>query len=291
MNNREMLEKANNLRRNGQNELADSFYDQLLISEPNNDEFVFCKAMNLVKSNPSKSIELFKKVLEINPNENASFGNIASIAIKNNLFEEAIPIFNKYIQKNPNNLDLIYQRGTLIGNNGNYLQALIDFYHVLDNSTLKDNPEQFLQHQISTDIALCKTKLRSETMNKPMPDLGIGIKYDSVQFKKYQYPLPANLFGDENFIMEFGKMMGNSIKEIIDKQPDYLSWCILNLDIFCVSEEIIEIIKRKGIDVSESEKVNLFKLKLLDETEPSIKFNGDTPPDSFTIDNDGNIIY
>jgi tetratricopeptide (TPR) repeat protein len=289
--NRQLLEKANNLRRSGQNELADEIYDQLVLSEPNNDEFIFCKAMNITNSDPQRAIHLFAKVLEINPNVGAVYGNIATIAVDNNLYDLVIPVFDKAINSNPNNLDLIYQRATLIGNQGNYKEALIDFYSVVDNSTLGTNPDIFEEHQISKDIEISKVHLRVETQDKsyhaPIPNED---EIRKIKIKEYEYTLPVKDSNSKNYYIDFGKHMGLSIKEVLANQPDYIIWCILNLHSFCVSEEIIEILRKKGLNVTQAENINLFKLKLSREEIPTIEFDGEAP-DSFKIDEDGNIIY
>ena len=290
MTNRELLDKANNLRRTGQNSLADKLYDQLLSTEPNNDEFIFCKAMNFTERNPELAISLFKKAIEINPNATAAFGNITATANQCGNHNLAISAFNDLLKRYPNNLEIIYHRAVHIGNSGDNLNSLLDFYFVVDNSTMSDNAEAFLGHQISTDIALCKTELRNKTNANPIPTVPNEAKLRSVKMKEYQYSLPAKLFGNENFLIEFGKMMGWTIKEIIQKQPDYISWCIMNLDNFCVSEDVIELVKRKGINTSESEKVNLLKLKIYEEQQPKLEFEGEAP-DQFSIDEDGNIIF
>ncbi len=289
MTNRELIDQANTLRRNGQNNLADKLYDQLLSSEPNNDEFIFYKAMNVIESNPALAISLFQKAVEINPKASAAFRNIIATANLCGQHSLAISAFNELLNKYPNNLEIIYHRAVLIGNSGDNLNSLLDFYKVVDNSTMSDNAEAFLGHQISTDIALCKTQLRNETNSKPTPQIPNQEKLRSVRMKEYQYSLPAKLFGNENYLIEFGKMMGWTIKEIIQKQPDYISWCILNLDNFCVSEDVIELVKQKGVNMVESEKINLYKLKVYDNQQPKIEFDGDAP-DQFSIDEDGNII-
>lgn len=290
MTNQEIIDKANNLRRSGQNSLADKLYDELISSEPNNYEFIFCKAMNVTDSNPELAISLFKKAVEINPKATAAFVNITATANQCGNHNIAISAFNDLLKKYPNNLEIIYHRAVNIGNSGNNLKSLLDFYFVVDNSSMRNDAKAFLGHQISADIALCKTELRNETLAKPTPSISNEEKLSEVKMKEYQYSLPSKLFGNENFLIEFGKMMGWTIKEIIQKQPEYISWCILKLDNFCVSEDVIELIKRKGIDVSESGKVNLFKLKLYENQQSKLEFEGDDP-DQFSIDEDGNLIF
>jgi len=289
MTNQELKDKANALSRSGQNSLADKLYDQLLSSEPNNDEFIFWKAFNAMDTNPELAISLFKKVIEINPRVTSAYRNIASTADKCGKHSLAIAAFNDLLNEYPENLEIVYNRAVCIGNSGNNLSALLDFYKIVDDS-MSDNAESFLGHQIATDIALCKTQLRNETLNKPIPHISNEEWLRTVKMKEYQYSLPAKLFGDENFLIEFGKMMGWTIKEIIQKQPDYISWCILNLDNFCVSEDIIELAKRKGVNMAESEIVNLFKLKVYEMQNPKLGFEDDAP-EYFSFDEDGNIIY
>jgi hypothetical protein len=43
--------------------------------------------------------------------------------------------------------------------------------------------------------------------------------------------------------LTFGKYNGKSIEQIIEIQPSYIEWCILNLEHFFVSEDSIEEIK------------------------------------------------
>ncbi|MDN5215119.1 hypothetical protein QQ020_23765 [Fulvivirgaceae bacterium BMA12] len=116
--------------------------------------------MNITGSNPKEALKLSKRVLGINPEVNAVYGNIATIAMENNLFDYIIPVFDDGISSNPNNLDLVYQRAILIGNQGDYVDALIDFYKVVDQSALADNPDLFSEDQISKDIEISKVHLR-----------------------------------------------------------------------------------------------------------------------------------
>jgi len=289
MTDQEILEQAHTLRRNGQIREAEVLYNQILENDPNNDEYLFGKAMCYVDHDPSKAFNLFKKVLEVNPDVMPAYGNISSIGNQIRNFPEAIEILTEGINRFPDNLELVYQRATLIGNAGNNLEALLVFYSIIENSNLND-PKAFMDHQISTDVALCKTELRNETLQLRLendPDIS---KYDGVWMKEYQYKLPSSLFGNENSILEFGKLMGRSINEILDIQPDYIKWCVLNLDNFCVSEEILELLKRKEISIEDCLKANQLKLTVLNQQISKTEFDGD-PPDSFRIDDDGNIVF
>jgi len=41
----------------------------------------------------------------------------------------------------------------------------------------------------------------------------------------------------------FGKFKGKTLKDILDLQPSYLDWCVINLDHFYISDEVLEEIK------------------------------------------------
>jgi len=279
MTNRELLDKANNLRISKQTDSADKLYDQLISLEPDNDEFIFYKAMNVTDSNPELAIYLFKKAVEINPRK-TTISNITAIAYKSGNYDLAILVFNDLLKKYPDNLEIFYNRAAVLGNEGEYLKCILDFYFIVDNTQFSNDAEAFLRHQIAIDIALCKTNLRNESLSKPLPTISNQEKLSLVRMKEYHYTLPASLYMNEIYLIDFGKNDGLTIKEIIEKQPEYISWCIINLDNFCVSEDVIELVKQNGVNMNESEKVNLFKLKIY-ETQRT---------DQLTIDKDGNII-
>ena len=46
-----------------------------------------------------------------------------------------------------------------------------------------------------------------------------------------------------NTTMSFGKHNGQSIQQIIDQDPQYLNWCIINLDHFMLENELYENLK------------------------------------------------
>ena len=98
-------------------------------------------------------------------------------------------------------------------------------------------------------------------------------------------PLPIKFFGTEKYLFDFGSMLGMTTKEVIDTKPDYIVWCVLNIDSFCVSEEIIEIIKRKGVTMGKSESLNLIKLNILEEQ----RFNASEEIEIEFLDDDEDI--
>jgi tetratricopeptide (TPR) repeat protein len=265
MNEKEILSNANHLRRNGNWIDSIKLYDSLLLKQPNNDEYLFGKAMALINLNPIEAIKLFKKVIDINPNVSPAYNNIAIAACTAEKYEEAINIYNELINKFPNKLELIYYRATLLGNAGYTLNALLDCYFVVDNTELRNDPQAFLKNPISQDIALGKVRLRNETFNKRISDLSIYDKLSHADFKEYHYTLPAKITGDENFYIDFGTYSGYPVSQILKTYPNHIVGYILNIDSFCVSEEILEIIRLQGISTSKCEQFNIAKLHLLED--------------------------
>lgn len=258
----ETLQQANNLRQSGDIYRALRIYEDLTLQNPHQPELIFNTALCFTESDPHKSLKLYEQVLALNPNVNVVYGNIMTLAMRKGLANEVMAVLNKLIEKDKGNLEAIYHRAVLIGSNGDYEKALLDFYFVLENSNLGTDPNAFKQHQISNDIALSKTELRNQTLNITITD-DLTKYYPGISFKEYQYELPIKLFGDENYYLEFGKMMGLTLQEAIKQQPDYLGWCILNLDNFCVSEEVISLMQLKSLNVNEFRRINTIKLKIL----------------------------
>lgn len=279
-----MLNKANQLRQTGQNVLASSIYAELLIAEPNNPEVIFNNALNLYDSDPIQSIKYFLKVIELEPTQIFSYLNIAGLYVKTGWLVEAINILNSALIVNPNNGTLIYERAVIIGNMGDNLSALLDFYDVLEKLPLKNNPDLFIQSQLSSDIALTKVRLRNETINKQIILNNEVEHLKNVIMKEYQYPLPAKLFGDELYLLEFGKMIGYSIKEVIDTEPHYIYWCIMNLENFCVSEEIIHILKLTDEEIEKCAPLNSYKLQILENQKPIDVFNDEENDEEYEED-------
>jgi tetratricopeptide (TPR) repeat protein len=257
------LERAHNLRRSGQINDAITLYNHLIDSNPSNPEYIFGKALCYMENNPLESIKLFKHVIDLNPGVTPAYGNIVVAANNAKNYTEAIKYFDEFVEKFPNNFDLLHQRAILIGNNGDNIAALLDCYRVVDSTVLKDDAEMFRKHQISTDIAFAKVQLINETNSKKVSNLSLFDKYESVNFVLYHYQLPTRLFGGEKYYLEFGKYQGYSINEVVNIEPSYLIWCIINLDNFCLSEEIIEMIRRKNINVDAAIEINIVKLLLL----------------------------
>lgn len=254
-----LIEDANVLRKSGKILEADTLYDKLLDSYPNNAEVIYCKGLNNWKNNPSLAINLFKKSVLLNDKLISAFTNISNLANETGLHLEALKAFDELKKVYTSNLDLIYYRAVQLGNTGEYIDALLDFYLVIDKANFKE--DQFLSHQISDDIAFCKNEIRNATLHLEIPE----IKYNpKISPKEYHYPLPAKQFGDENYILEFGKMMGMNLKEVIKIQPDYIYWCIENLDNFCVGEEVLSLLKRKGISNKSAYYLNMRKLQSLE---------------------------
>lgn len=262
----QLLEEAHLLRRNGNINKALEKYDALIKLNPNNAEYLFGKALCYLETRPIEAIHLFKKVIDLNPSVTPAYGNIIVAANNAREYDEAIYIFDDLVKKNPTNFDFLHKRAILIGNNGDNLKAILDCYTVVESTNLKNNVELFRNHQISTDIAFAKVQLRNSTMQIRISNLSLYDKYEDIDMVEYHYSLPTRLFGDERYFLEFGKYQGFSINEVLIKDPGYLVWSVLNLDNFCLSEEIVYILKNKGLSSKELEEVNIAKIHLLESS-------------------------
>jgi hypothetical protein len=99
---------------------------------------------------------------------------------------------------------------------------------------------------------------------------------DSQQYNKNHYTIYSS-----DSIVEFGKFDGKSIKEIIHEQPDYLLWCILNLDHFVLEEDLLsELHIGDGVDIRKAKIKNY--LKLLYQVKSSLWKNECCSKNSFT---------
>lgn len=58
---------------------------------------------------------------------------------------------------------------------------------------------------------------------------------------------------------KFGKFEGKTVKEILYLDPNYLEWCAVHLDQFCMTDEVIEQIRAimPGFALSEEAKQSL----------------------------------
>lgn len=288
--------EANQLRRKGENKKADLKYDYLLKKEPKNTEYLFNKALNISNVDPIKSIEILKEVFLIDPNINGTAQNIVVI-VKDNpkelVFEKAIKVFSELYKRNPYNLDLAYHRACLQANSGNHLNGLLEFYDIIDKSLFIDNPKQFEESPLPKDITFCLIHLQARTQFEenivfPVPNEN---EIRKSKIKEYNYYLPLTNFENKNYFFDFGKYLGKSIKEIIIINPRYITWCIENINSFCVSEDILELIKRRGISTKTIKNINLFKLSLVRRKIGTIKNNSNKPlPESFRVDKNGNLI-
>jgi hypothetical protein len=56
----------------------------------------------------------------------------------------------------------------------------------------------------------------------------------------------------QNSLLKFGKYNGSILEDIAKTDPNYINWCIINLDHFYVSEEAIEQLRaNSGLVISE----------------------------------------
>ena len=56
----------------------------------------------------------------------------------------------------------------------------------------------------------------------------------------------------QNSLLKFGKYNGSILEDIAKTDPNYINWCIINLDHFYLSEEAIEQLRaNSGLGISE----------------------------------------
>lgn len=257
----EILKQADAFRKSGNGDLAGPLYDHLLAKEPSNTVFIFSKALNEVSSNPNLALNLFEKVVDLNPSATETYLNIAILSIQTQQFERGIDIISRYLEQNPDDMERVFERALVIANSGDSMRALLEFYNIVESSNLKDDPNVFIRSKVAENIALAKVELRNQTSQKII-EPHFYAPYKESSFIEFHYELPKKLFGSENYYFTEGKYKDESITSILYSDPEYLNSCIINYKYFSVSEEIMELLKLQGIDTSMTEIINSVKLNL-----------------------------
>src|SRR5437867_4300661 len=108
---------------------------------------------------PLEAMQLFKKVININPEFERAYNGIIVTAGKTNRFDDAYNIFSELITEYPQNINLIYLRACVLGISGDNLKALLESYKFIELAGFYNNPELFLKHQVFNDIAFGKCEL------------------------------------------------------------------------------------------------------------------------------------
>ena len=81
-----------------------------------------------------------------------------------------------------------------------------------------------------------------------------------------------------NSIIKFGKFKGMTLDAILNVEPDYIKWCILHLDHFCILEEILNILPEKNSTfVSDDNFIEINKVKTI-EYKNQCKFDNTEKP-------------
>ena len=264
---REHINKANFLRKTGSTFDAKEIYTFLLEQFPDNDEVLFNYGLCITELEPLKAIEYFKKAAIKNKRTVNMIGhNIRCIPEHSRIdsvYTKAVDALNELLGLYPEELDILYHRGILKGNAGDNLNALSDFYKLINDerSNLKNDIEHFLNHQISKDIHSAKIPVRFNTLNLSLPSFS-----KNCVIEEYCYYLPDNqLMPQQNYYIDFGRHIGKTIFETMKDEVGYIDWCILNLDKFCVSEVVYHDIHGSDYDKYNSYIVNTMKLKKWNE--------------------------
>lgn len=264
------LDLANQYRRSGQNAEAEVLYDQLLFNDPLNVIYLFNKGLNNTTKNPHFALDLFEKVVTIEPNQVAAYRNIRILSDQTQQHQRGLTLLINFLNKNPDNIEVLYERAVLLGNSGDDLNDLLNLYYVLEFCLENEHPPTLTIDQIIQDIAFSKVQLRNKTFNTWIQDMSIHDAYKGKELIEFSYELPRKLFGNENYYFLEGKYEGLIIRDLIELDPQFLNNSIINLEYFFVTEEIVEMLAKKGIDVSKSRIINTVKI----QTKESEAFSG-----------------
>jgi hypothetical protein len=66
---------------------------------------------------------------------------------------------------------------------------------------------------------------------------------------------------DWNSIFDFGKHKGEILKNVFDKEPNYLSWCFQVIDWFCITDNIFDNLPIQDLKDNKSTKKYYDELK------------------------------
>jgi tetratricopeptide (TPR) repeat protein len=164
--------------------------------------------------------------------------------------KDALYCFNIFLQDH--NFEYLYEVET-------YLKTLLKSHDpniVLDENSLiyqeLDRLKTVYLEKISYSVPSCVLKHK----DNPEPT------EDEVNANKLMKYLP-------NYKIGFGNYAGNTIKEILEKDPHYLLWCIVNLHHFAIGNSLL---MNKGFIEDElylkAIEINLIKTKLVEDWTP-----------------------
>jgi tetratricopeptide (TPR) repeat protein len=208
--------------------------------------------------------DYFIRTISFSPSSDSVYSEILRIYRSVGLQQECILLFLKSIKLFPDKSSLSFCLGDLYRECEDFTKALLHYYKVLELTKTAADEKALEDSKFFDRIAISKVDLRNQTIN--FLETSDKIEYISKGRKifEYEYYLPKKmyLFPNQRRIFEFGKYMGSTVNEVLLQNPDYISWCILNIDHFCTSEEIIEILKNKNCISQSTVDINLVKIKL-----------------------------
>lgn len=261
MNDLEKLNKALQLRSNGELKEAINLFNELTSENIDNGEYWFHLGLCYAGTDDQKAYECFKTTIKVEPNVVSAYCNLALASFKCDKLEDAYKVLSEGLKVLPKEFDLMYFRAAILGNMGINSGSLLEFYDTLISSNRVLSEDDFLEHKISEDIAILKTRLREETLKKQLHNNGGFKEYEGRVYTEYTWNLPASLFGEATYL-DFGKYTGSSINEIISDNPGYLIWALENVNAFCLSEEIIDMLDSR-LSIGDCRQINEFKLTAL----------------------------
>lgn len=290
MNIDQLLLKGQELSEAGNLPEAERIFDQILAVDSSQLEAMFGKGFCTMKTEPKSSYDLFRKVVLQIPDEPAAWINLGSVAEPSGNLDDACQIISGGIARTTDgSLELILRvlRSDVLKRKKDYVGALVDLYCVMWD-VHQAGPNEFCDFKsVWEQIVYLKHQLRSDTIGDPSMFSQSG---DELKIIEYEYDLPEPISGQEKYIFEFGKHMGRYVSEVMDDYPDYIVWCMQNLDHVCFSEEIVAVVS-DSVPMDEVDVLrNQWKLQLREKQRQYWEDEGHHI-DSFSIDNNGRVSY
>jgi tetratricopeptide (TPR) repeat protein len=236
----------------------------------------------------SEAENSFIKSISLAPNSDFIYSDILRIYQEVNKTVECIKLFSQCVKIFPQKSSLYFCLGDLFRGQEDYANALVNYYKVLELRNTESDIVALKNAKLFDRIAISKVELRNKTqkyLNTLKTDISVS---EGRKIFEYEYSIPESmlLFPNQRRIFEFGKYMGYTINEVLTKNPEYISWCIVKIKHFSTSEEIIEMLRRANLISSTAIEMNFLKLKLKEANRGEYSPNPDPEIDYKNFDYD-----
>lgn len=271
----DVLNHANYLLNNGQADEAMSIYDEIVRRYPQLGVGWFYKAYCRQNSDPIAAVGFYANAVIYDKNCAHHVANNLHVLLRQNdsdpeVDNAILDCCKRILSTHPDLWEIRYEAACIIGNLGNHLEALSEFYRVINdpNSHLTTDIEAFCdEYGLDTDIKNTQAYVRYETL---VASTNIEVPLAGQMFE-YCYYLPVETFYPyQKYYFDFGQYIGFSITEVVQSNPHYIDWCIHNVPSFCVNEVVCHDIMSKGFGNQETLMLNTAKLQYLHKMHPII---------------------